>query len=110
MLFGMKVVRQVFERGIDEFGSDHQRGGEHGDGPPDRCGPQCNQYGEQQPGSEKMGAQAAFLAPCAADSGPGRTQSVAEIAVFHGSASQVDAGYSAPSSVPVSNTPLTLPT
>src|SRR3569623_2064347 len=37
---------------------------------------------EQQPGSEKMGAQAAFSAPCAEDSGPGSTQSVAEIAVF----------------------------
>src|SRR3569833_1823985 len=37
---------------------------------------------EQQPGSEKMGAQAAVSAPCAEDSGPGSTQSVAEIAVF----------------------------
>src|SRR3569623_3693326 len=37
---------------------------------------------EQQPGSEKSGAHAAFSAPCAEDAGPGSTQSVAEFAVF----------------------------
>jgi hypothetical protein len=83
VLFGMKPIGELLERGVEEFRGEYCRRGKCHQGPPDGRRPYPEQRDKGRSHGERVRAEAALGAQGVRNTGKGKTQSLQEWPVLH---------------------------